>query len=80
MSLALVSAGFHVWVALTCVMTSYPMGVLSAVASFWSEIHLDGSPNPFSWSTVYVAAPGGSFILIAWSAFYFGIKHYFALE
>src|SRR5882762_2796310 len=66
--------------AVICVAASYPMGVLNAAASFWSEIHLGGSRAPFSWSTVFVAAPGGSFIMIAWCAFYFGIKHHFALE
>jgi len=67
-------------VVITCVLASYPMGVLCAAASFWSEIHLGGAPRVFHWGTVFVAAPGGSFILIAWSALYFGIKHYFALE
>ena len=67
-------------VTLTCIAASYPLGALSAAASFWSEIHLGGSPTPFRWSTVFVAAPGGSFILIAWAAFYFGIKHHFALQ
>jgi hypothetical protein len=67
-------------VALTCVVASYPMGVLSAAASFWSETHLGGPPAAFHWGKVFAAAPGGSFILIAWSTFYFGIKHYFALE
>ena len=67
-------------VALICVAASYPMGILSAAASFWSEIYLGGSPSAFHWAKVFVAAPGGSFILIAWAAFYFGIKHYFALE
>jgi len=67
-------------VILTCVFASYPMGVLSAAASFWSEIHLGHAPSVFHWGKVFVAAPGGSFILIAWSALYFGIKHYFALE
>lgn len=56
------------------------MGVLCAAASFWSEIHLGGLPKAFSWSSVFAAAPGGSFILIAWATFYFGIKHYLALD
>lgn len=68
------------WVTLTCVTASYPLGVLCFAASFWSEIHLGHVPKPFSWGTVFAAAPGGSFILIAWSALYFGIKHFFALE
>ena len=67
-------------VAVTCVAASYPMGVLCAAASFWSEIHLAGLPKVFSWDSVFTAAPGGSFILIAWATFYFAIKHYFALE
>jgi hypothetical protein len=67
-------------VVLICVAASYPMGIISAAASFWSEIYLGHSPTAFHWSKVFVAAPGGSFILIAWATFYFGIKHYFALE
>lgn len=67
-------------VALVCVAASYPMGVPVAAVSFWSEIHLGGTMQPFSWGKVFAAAPGASFILIAWSALYFGIKHYFALE
>jgi two-component system sensor histidine kinase AlgZ len=67
-------------VVLVCVATSYPLGVLGAAASFWSEIHLGGAPRPLNWGSIFAAAPGGSFILIAWSALYFAIKHYFALE
>jgi two-component system sensor histidine kinase AlgZ len=67
-------------VVTACVLTSYPLGVLGGAASFWSEIHLGGVPRPLNWSSVFAAAPGGSFILIAWSALYFAIKHYFALE
>jgi two-component system sensor histidine kinase AlgZ len=56
------------------------MGILTAAVSFLSEIYLGRSPMPFPWSRVFAAAPGGSFILIAWATFYFGIKNYFALE
>ena len=67
-------------VVIVCILASYPMGVLSAAAAFWSEIHLGHAAQVFRWNKVFAAAPGGSFILIAWSALYFGIKHYFALE
>jgi Histidine kinase len=67
-------------IVFVCVAASYPMGVLGAAASFWAEIHLGGAHRPFSWATIFAAAPGVSFILIAWSALYFAIKHYFALE
>jgi hypothetical protein len=67
-------------VTLVCVCASYPMGIPIAAASFWSEIHLGGVAQPFSWGKVFAAAPGGSFVLLGWSALYFGIKHYFALE
>jgi two-component system sensor histidine kinase AlgZ len=67
-------------VALICVVASYPMGVLSAAASFWAEIHLGGASRPFNWNTVFAAAPGGGFIMIAWATFYFAIKHYYALK
>jgi two-component system sensor histidine kinase AlgZ len=67
-------------VVFVCVAASYPLGILGAAASFWSEIHLGGAHRPLNWGTIFAAAPGGSFILIAWSALYFAIKHYFALE
>lgn len=67
-------------VTLVCVGVSYPLGIPIAAASFWSEIHLGGALQPFVWGKVLAAAPGGSFVLLAWSALYFGIKHYFALE
>jgi two-component system sensor histidine kinase AlgZ len=67
-------------VALTCIVASYPMGILTAAVSFASETYLGHSPIPMHWSRIFAAAPGGSFILIAWATFYFGIKHYFALE
>jgi len=67
-------------VVVVCVAASYPLGILGAAASFWSEIHLAGAPSPLNWDTIFAAAPGAAFILIAWSALYFAIKHYFALE
>jgi two-component system sensor histidine kinase AlgZ len=67
-------------VTLVCIGASYPLGIPIAAASFWSEIHLGGAVQTFNWGRVLAAAPGGSFVLLAWSALYFGIKHYFALE
>jgi len=59
-----------------CIALSYLLGTICSAASVWAEIHLGGSTMPFRWSSVFAGATGGSFVLIAWSAFYFGTKHH----
>jgi two-component system sensor histidine kinase AlgZ len=43
-------------------------------------LHLAGSKVPLSWSLVAAEAFEATVVLIAWSALYFGIKHYGTVE
>jgi LytS/YehU family sensor histidine kinase len=45
-----------------------------------SPLHLAGSREPLSWSLVAAEAFEATIVLIAWSALYFGIKHYGTVE
>jgi hypothetical protein len=65
---------------LSCAGLSYLLGTLCSAASVWAEIHLGGSKMEFRWASVFAGSTGGSFVLVAWGGFYFGIKHYQALE
>ena len=67
-------------IVIACLAASYPLGVLCSASAFWCAIHLGDKPTPFRWGDVISGAPSGAFVLAAWSAFYFGIKYYFALE
>src|SRR5579863_4701543 len=59
---------------------SYILGVLCTVVSALTALHLAGDNAPLSWSLVAARAFEGAVILIAWSALYFGIKHYGTVE
>ena len=59
---------------------SYILGVLCTVVSALTALHLAGDHTPLSWSMVAARAFEGTIILIAWSALYFGIKHYGTVE
>ncbi len=59
---------------------SYVLGVLCTVVSALTALHLAGDRAPLSWSMVAARAFEGAIILIAWSALYFGIKHYSTVE
>jgi hypothetical protein len=59
---------------------SYILGVLCTVVSALTALHLAGDRAPLSWSMVAARAFEGTIILIAWSALYFGIKHYGTVE
>lgn len=59
---------------------SYILGVLCTVVSALTALHLAGDRAPLSWSMVVARAFEGAIILIAWSALYFGIKHYGTVE
>ena len=59
---------------------SYILGVLCTVVSALTALHLTGNPAPLSWSLVAAQAFEGAIVLIAWSALYFGIKHYGTVE
>jgi len=59
---------------------SYILGVLCTVVSALTALHFAGDPAPLSWSMVVAQAFEGAIVLIAWSALYFGIKHYGTVE
>lgn len=59
---------------------SYILGVLCTVVSALTALHLAADHAPLSWSMVAARAFEGAIILIAWSALYFGIKHYGTVE
>jgi hypothetical protein len=59
---------------------SYILGFLCTVVSALIALHLVEPRTPLSWSMVAAGAFEGAIILIAWSALYFGIKHYGTVE
>jgi LytS/YehU family sensor histidine kinase len=59
---------------------SYILGVLCTVVSALTALHLVEPRTPLSWSLVVAQAFEPAIILIAWSALYFGIKHYGTVE
>ena len=59
---------------------SYILGFLCTVISVLIALHLVEPRTPLSWGTVAARAFQGAIILIAWSALYFGIKHYGTVE
>jgi two-component system sensor histidine kinase AlgZ len=59
---------------------SYVLGVLCTVVSALVALHLAGSRTPLSWSLVAAQAFEATIVLVAWSALYFGIKHYGTAE
>lgn len=65
---------------LVCVGISCLLGSAIAAISLWVQAHPGGSRMAFHWSYIFAAAITPSFVLTAWSALYFGIKHYQALE
>jgi len=59
---------------------SYILGVLCTVVSALTALHFAGDRTPLSWSMVIARAFESAIVLIAWSALYFGIKHYGTVE
>jgi LytS/YehU family sensor histidine kinase len=59
---------------------SYILGVLCTVASALTTLHVNEPRTPLSWSMVAAQAFEATIVLIAWSALYFGIKHYGTVE
>jgi sensor histidine kinase YesM len=62
------------------VVLSYVLGVGCTVVSALVSLHVEGSKLPLSWSLVAAEAFEATIVLIAWSALYFGIKHYGTME
>jgi Histidine kinase len=65
---------------LLCASLAYVLGTACSAASIWAEAYFGGSNVRLRWASIFAGSTGGSFVLIAWGAFYFGIKHYQALE
>jgi two-component system, LytTR family, sensor kinase len=59
---------------------SYILGVLCTVASALTTLHVNEPRTPLSWSMVAAQSFEATIVLIAWSALYFGIKHYGTVE
>jgi LytS/YehU family sensor histidine kinase len=74
MSTPLASAMFY------SVLLAYGLGVLCTALSAIVALHFAGDPAPLSWSMVAARAFEAAIVLIAWSALYFGIKHYATVE
>src|SRR5882757_7565953 len=71
----------RVWtIAVTCMLASFPLGMLCSASAFEAAVRLSRGRPPFKWVDVITATPSGWYALIAWVSFYFGIKHYLALE
>lgn len=66
--------------ALMCMLVALPLGMICAASSFEAALRFSHVRPPFLWADVITATPSGWFSLMAWVAFYFGIKHYLALE
>jgi two-component system sensor histidine kinase AlgZ len=64
----------------TCTVVAYGLGILCSAASVWSEIRFGGATSHFHWIYAFAGATGSCFVLVAWSALYFGIKHYHVLQ
>ena len=56
------------------------LGVLCTVVSALRALRLPAYRTPVSWSMVIARAFEAAIVLIAWSALYFGIKHYGTVE
>jgi len=63
-----------------CIFACSVLGFVCSAVSAWSEIRFGGSTFQFRWASALSGTTGGAFVLIAWSAIYFGVKQYEALE
>ena len=63
-----------------CAGVGYLLSIPTSAAITWAEIRFGGSKATLKWDTVLANAVGVMFLYVAWSAFYFGIKHYQDLE
>jgi hypothetical protein len=63
-----------------CMLAAFPLGMLGSASAFQSALFFSKVRPPFHWVDVITATPAGWFALMSWVGFYFGIKHYLALE
>ena len=68
------------WTLPYCAALSYILGTACSTASILAEVWFGGPNTRFRWDMVFAGATGGSFVLVAWSALYFGVKHYQTIE
>ena len=59
-----------------CIGVAYVISIPGSIAITWTEIHFGGSKVPIRWDSTLAGAVGVTFVFVAWSAFYFGIKRY----
>ncbi len=59
---------------------SYVLGVCCTTVSALLSLHFANPNTPISWSLVFAEAFEPTIVLVAWSAFYFGIKHFLTVE
>jgi hypothetical protein len=64
----------------SCLIMAYVLGVFCAAVSLQAERRYSPTRWPFRWSYAFSGAMGSGFVLVAWCALYFGIKHYHALQ
>jgi LytS/YehU family sensor histidine kinase len=68
------------WTLPYCAALSYILGAACSAASILAEVWFGGPNIRFRWDNAFAGATGGSFVLLAWSALYFGVKHYQTIE
>jgi two-component system sensor histidine kinase AlgZ len=56
------------------------LGLACSTLAVWMESYYGGTHMPFHWATALAGTTGTAFVFLAWSAIYFGIKHYQELE
>lgn len=61
---------------LICTVASAVLALFSATISLWAESRVSAEPGGFTWQNALSNSPGAAFVLIAWSALYFGVRHY----
>ena len=65
---------------LICASASYALGLAMSASASTAEALVGGPNMDLGWPSVFAAGSGGSFVLMAWGALYFGVKHYMARE
>ena len=66
--------------AASCMILAVPLGLLCATSSFKAALFFSRTRPPFHWTDIITTMPSGWYALMSWAAFYFGVKHYLALE
>jgi Histidine kinase len=59
-----------------CMAASYVLATASAVPAVWIQMRAQPNATASVWSAAIASGVGAAFVLIAWCALYFGIKHY----